>query len=340
MILQFTIFHIILALIFPIFPPLTSAQQEDGMIAQQGCNSTCGTMSIPFPFGMKEPRCYANKWFEIECKLDNNSQNSKPYLKSLNLEVHYFYQLNMVGVMNPIYRSNCQKNNNNKTVTINLRESPFIYSQNGNNFVAVGCNNLAFLQSNGTTVGGCVSICDDSNVNNNFNFSSEGCNGRYCCETSLPTHLSEYNATLQGLREQNISECSYALILSDNWVSFDGSSSYLSTYQLENFNELENMEYAPAMLEWEILDDMLINSTFQLPSDSYSYCYDSKVTSLNNRTTGRQCQCSSGYTGNPYIVGGCTGFSIYTFSNYSLDLVHLLFFFFFFNFNKFNHIST
>lgn len=299
MILQFTIFHIILALIFPIFPPLTSAQQEDGIIAQQGCNSTCGTISIPFPFGMKEPRCYADKWFEIECKLDNNSQNLKPYLKSLNLEVNYFDEYSgMVEIMNPIYHSNCRKYNNNKIVTINLRESPFIYSQNENKFLAVGCNNLAFLQSNGTTVGGCVSICDDSN----FNLGSDGCNGRSCCETSLPMHLSEYNATLQGLREENISECSYALILSDRWVSFDGS--YLSSYQVEKFNELENMEYAPAMLEWEILDDMLVNSTFQLPSDSN--CYDSKLTSLNNRTTGRKCHCSSGYTGNPYIVGGCT----------------------------------
>ncbi|RHN72931.1 putative wall-associated receptor kinase, galacturonan-binding domain-containing protein [Medicago truncatula] len=303
MILQFTIFHIILALIFPIFPPLTSAQQEDGIIAQQGCNSTCGTMSIPFPFGMKEPRCYADKWFEIECKLDNSSQNPKPYLKSLNLEVNNVYlDLGMVEIMNPIYHSNCQQNINNKTVTINLGVSPFMYSQSYNKFLAVGCNNLAFLQSNGTTVGGCVSICDDGNFNNNFNSSNDRCNGRYCCETSLPTHLSEYNATFQGLSEQSIDQCSYALILSDNWISFDGS--YLST-----FNELGNMEYAPAMLEWEIL----VNSTFQLPSDSY--CYDSKVTSLNNRTTGRKCQCSSGYTGNPYIVGGCTGFSLYTFSN-------------------------
>jgi len=310
MILQFTIFHIILALIFPIFPPLTSAQQEDGIIAQKGCNSTCGTVSIPFPFGMKESRCYVDKWFEIECKLDNNSQNPKPYLKSLNLEVNYFdMSLGMFWIMNPIYRSNCHKNNNNKTV--NLGGSPFRYSELYNKFLAFGCNNLAFLQSNGTTVGGCVSICDDNNVNNNFYLGSDGCNGRYCCETSLPMHFSEYNVTLQGLRKQNISECSYALILTDL---------YLSAYEDNGLKELEDMEYAPAILEWEILDDM-INSTFQLPSDSD--CYDSNVTSLNNsRTTGRICRCYSGDDGNPYIVGGCTGFP-----NYSLDLIHLPFIF-------------
>ncbi|CAI8590338.1 unnamed protein product [Vicia faba] len=257
MIIPFTIFHIIVLIISPISPSLASAQ-EDGIIAQYGCNSTCGTVPVPFPFGMNEPHCYAHKWFEIECKFDNNtsSRDPKPYLKSLNLQAE-------------------------------------------NTFLAVGCNNLAFLQSNGTTVGGCVSICDDNN-SNNYNFTSDGCNGRYCCETSLPSHLSEFNATLRGLREQSSDGCGYALIASDYWIMLD--SSYLSIYEIETLNELKNMEYAPAMLEWEILNYMLINSTFQLPPN----CYDSKVTSLSNRTTGQQCGCSLGYYGNPYLDGGCT----------------------------------
>ncbi|CAI8590343.1 unnamed protein product [Vicia faba] len=267
MIQPLTIFHIIVLIISP---SLASAQ-EDGIIAQYGCNSTCGTVSVPFPFGMNEPHCYAHKWFEIECKFDNNTSSDvpKPYLKSLNL-------------------------------------------QDRNTFLAVGCNNLAFLQSNGTTVGGCVSICDDDNNNrNNFNFNSDGCNGRYCCATSLPSHLSEFNATLRGLREQSSDGCGYALITNDNRILFD-SSDNMNTDDNETLNELKNMEYAPAMLEWEILNDMLINSTFQLPPN----CYNSKVTSLSNRTTGRQCQCSSeaypdylyltrGIYGNPYL-GGCT----------------------------------
>ncbi|KAL5097734.1 hypothetical protein RYX36_002061 [Vicia faba] len=297
MILSFTIFHIIVL----ILSPSLASVQEDVIIVRDGCNSTCGTVSIPFPFGMNKPHCYAHKWFEIECKFDNNtsSRDPKPYLKSLNLEVIYFYQYSSkVEIMSPIYHSNCQENkvsiNNRKTVT--LRDSPFVYSQDRNTFLAVGCNNLAFLQSNGTTVGGCVSICDDDNNNNNYYFNSDGCNGRYCCETSLPSHLSEFNATIRGLREQSSDGCGYALIVRDYLLR-----DYLLRFDI--LNELKNMEYAPAMLEWEILNHMLINSTFQLPSN----CYNSKVTSLSNRTTGRQCQCSSeAYYGNPYLAGGCT----------------------------------
>ncbi|WJX27573.1 non-specific serine/threonine protein kinase [Trifolium repens] len=289
-----TIFHIItLIIISPISPPQAYAQLENG------CNSTCGEISIPFPFGMNEPHCYAHKWFEIECK------SNKPYLKSLNLEVNTFYS-DMVEIMNPIYRSNCRHNktssNDNKTVTINLNDSPFVYSQDDNTFLAVGCNKLAFLQSNGTKIGGCVSICDDGSNNSNFNIDSDGCNGRYCCKTSLPSHLLEFNATLEGLREGTSDGCSYALIASHYWVSVE--SSYIDYSEIETLNDLKNMEYAPALLGWEILNDMLINSTFQLPSDSN--CYDSNVTSLSNRTTGQKCRCFLGYTGNPYVSGGCT----------------------------------
>jgi hypothetical protein len=340
---QFKIFHIIILIL--ISPPLAYAQQEeDGIIAQQGCNSTCGTVSIPFPFGMNEPHCYAHKWFEIECKVDNISRGPTPYLKSLKLEVNNFYS-GMVEIMNPIYRSNCQKNKSsnksNKTV-INLRDSPFVYSQNENTFLAVGCNKLAFLQSKGTTVGGCVSICDEKiNSFSNFYSESDSCNGEYCCWTSLPLHLSEYNTTFRGLSEQSSDECSYALIVRKDWVSLSRSyssdyySSYKYAYWMEKLNELQYMEYAPAVLEWEILNDMLINSTFQLPS---KFCHDSKVTSLSNRTTGKTCECSYGYRdnpyrGNPYVAGGCTGF-------FNLFLSRLFIYQFFYQFNQFNHISA
>jgi hypothetical protein len=305
MIPPFTIFHIIILIIIsPISPPQAYAQLADVIIAQDGCNSTCGEISIPFPFGMNEPYCYAHKWFEIECK------SNKPYLKYLNLEVKDFdVSSSLVQIMNPIYRSNCPhkktSSNNNKTVTINLRDGPFVYSQDNNAFLAVGCNNLAFLQSNGTKIGGCVSICDDDNNNNNFNIASDGCNGRYCCKTLLPSHLSEFNVTLQGLRKDSSDGCSYALIASNGWISLD--SSFMDISEIETLNELKNMEYTPAWLEWEILNEMLTNSTFKLPSDN---CYDSNITSLSNRTTGQQCRCPWDFTGYPYISGGCTGFLI------------------------------
>ncbi|KAJ1420875.1 Wall-associated receptor kinase, galacturonan-binding domain [Sesbania bispinosa] len=308
MILQFA-FHVnIIIFIIWLIYPLASAQ--GWITSQPGCNSSCGTIVIPFPFGMQDPKCYADKWFEIECR-NSSSEGEKPYLKSLNLEVRYIYvSLGLIDVMNPITHSNCRSNNKDKAGITYLRGSPFVYSQEENTFVAVGCNNLAFLHSNGTTVGGCVSICDDNEqVDNSFDFASEGCHGRYCCQTSLPMHLSEFNATLEDLRSESRrnhteeeEECSYMMIVSDYWISFQ--SNYMSYLEVERFSELKNMDYVPAELEWEILNEMLINSTLKLPSEAH--CYKTNVTSSQNRYSGWRCQCPTGYYGNPYISRGCT----------------------------------
>ncbi|KAI5446743.1 hypothetical protein KIW84_014548 [Lathyrus oleraceus] len=250
---------------------------------------------------MHEPHCYADKWFEIECKFDNNSSSDVPYLKSLNLEVDGFYN-NIVVIMNPIYHSNCRhkdKTSSNRNKTVTLRGSPFVYSQAENSFLAVGCNILAFLQSNGTTVGGCMSIgpTGNNNININININISRC----YCVTSVPPRLSEFNAMLRGLTDQSSDGCSYALITNDNRMPLENSN-HMNMDEIKMLNDLKNMEYAPVMLEWEILNYMLINSTFQLPPN----CYDSSVTSLsNNRTTGRQCQCLFGFSGNPYLAGGC-----------------------------------
>jgi hypothetical protein len=67
--------------------------------------------------------------------------------------------------------------------------------------LAVGCNNFASL---GTTIGGCTSVCEDNY--NNFDLPRDG------CKTSVPLHLSEFNARLQGIRKNSSVECSYALM--------------------------------------------------------------------------------------------------------------------------------
>ncbi|XP_027338255.1 wall-associated receptor kinase-like 22 [Abrus precatorius] len=299
MILQFA-FHVIIWTTWTVY---ALASAETPIIAQPGCNSTCGDIEIPFPFGMKDPKCYLDKWFEIECRF--SSRGLKPYLKSFNLEVESINEdVAEVDIMNPIYHRNCQ-NNKAKPTVINLRESPFVYSQDRNKFLAVGCNNLAFLQSNGTAVGGCVSVCDDNEeVDDNFNFARDGCHGRYCCETSLPHYLVEYNATLQDLKNESVNgKCSYAFIVSNDWIQVQSYYYYWSDLMAERFNELQSVDYVRATLEWEILNETLANSTLQIPSDAR--CHESNVTSSTNTTTGLRCLCPVGSYGNPYINGGC-----------------------------------
>ncbi|KAK7303593.1 hypothetical protein RJT34_14503 [Clitoria ternatea] len=292
MLLKF-MFHIIILMITGPIYQLASAQYSN--TTQSECESICGTVTIPYPFGTKDPKCYADKWFEIECR--NTSQGPTPYLKSINLEVTSFDQMNSkVHIMNPVFRWNCPNSKDSHPV-VDMKGSPFVYSKEDNKFTAIGCNKILFLQSNGSEVSGCVSLCDsydDDEVNNNVAFGADGCVGRFCCETSLPSFLSEFNVTVEDLREKNSSnECSHALIGTEYWYRVPFGSSY----EYRSFRDLA-IDFVPAVLEWVILQE----SSLKFPIVGAN-CIN--VTSSQNRPSGWRCQCNSGYHGNPYISGSC-----------------------------------
>ncbi|XP_052116005.1 wall-associated receptor kinase-like 10 [Arachis duranensis] len=288
--------HIIL-MIISIYP-LLLACAKDLTIAKPGCVSTCGNVDIAYPFGMNDSNCYAHKFFEIECK------NHKPYLATFNLEVTQIYvNVSTVEIKNPIYYS-CQS----KNAFINLTGSPYVYSQEYDKFMAIGCNKLGFLRSNGSKVGGCVSICDGDEAVGKVEFGNDGCHGRYCCETSLPMHVWEYNATIRDIIIGDGSEsntCSYAMIVSDAWLHSYGLG-------IQKLSNVENMIDVPAVLEWEIRYDMGINSTL---SPSRACCDGSSLTSPSNTSSGFRCRCLDGYDGNPYIRGGCNETKIFHHKN-------------------------
>ncbi|KAI4297158.1 hypothetical protein L6164_037059 [Bauhinia variegata] len=281
MVLKFAVYHVIL--ILWLISSLASAQRTN-VVANPGCDGTCGSVQIPFPFGMKEPNCYADKWFQIECR--NVSGNEEPFLKLINISViNISISGSYVSVQNPIQRGNCRDQTEGKKV--DLRGSPFVYSQTENTFYAFGCNSFAFLNSNGSEVGGCVSICDKNDGVFSFSISVDTCNGRKCCTASLPNYLTEFNTTFEVLKEERSGsasndQCNFALIRTSRYLLLD------------------RLDTVPAILEWEIT-----NFNVQLPN-SNNRCYPTNITSSNKNSSGRRCQCNIGFQGNAYVWGGCT----------------------------------
>ncbi|XP_020961210.1 wall-associated receptor kinase-like 22 [Arachis ipaensis] len=248
MVLQFG-FHVML--IVSAIHTLASAQYENknSHTAQPGCNSTCGRVSIPFPFGMNEPKCYADQWFQIECR------NHTPYLKSIGVEVSSIdVSEGTIVIKNLIHRWKCKHNNatTNQKQVVNLSGSPFVYSQENNVFVSVGCNEISFLVSNGTQVSSCVSICNGDKDDFDRIIHIGNCNGQYCCVTSLPSYISEFNVTTESFGINNSNhrhasassddECSYAAIMIKQY-----SSGYYTGYSWAQ--DLTVLETVLALLE-------------------------------------------------------------------------------------------
>ncbi|KHN40782.1 Wall-associated receptor kinase-like 22 [Glycine soja] len=244
--------------------------QEDSTtwpIAKPGCDSGCGDVPIPYPFGMNRSECYAGKWFEIECR-----NSTRPYLKSIGLGVEVLsidVNEGTVDINNPIYRSNNCGTRTTKHPAVNnisLEGSPFVYSQRNNKFVAAGCNNIAFLKGKGSAVSGCVSICDNDDDVGNTNLGRIECNGESCCENSLPMYLSEYTPEIKGLNENK-------------------------------------KDFVPAVLEWEIVNATLKLPTSPYVDCKVTNITSSRYNYSGRRCS---CRYEADYNPpNPYIADGC-----------------------------------
>jgi len=304
MILKFVIHFIILV------------SAEAGVhVAKPGCDWRCGHVSIPFPFGMKNSECYAGKWFEIECRNTSTYSNYShtPYLKSIGLEVKSIDVNEGAIIINyPIYRSNCGTKDS-PAVKRSLEGSPFVYSEKYNKFVAAGCNIIGFLQLNGSEGSGCVSMCNEDYKMDDIRrmeLKYTNCNGKSCCESSLPPYVKKYSTEIKSLKEnERDHECSYAMVVQQNLNRYY-SQYYLSYLYYPYFfpknnyfavnGMLKDLEVVPGVLEWEILNHFNLT----LPAANYSHCVDTNITSSLCKRSGQRCSCIVGY-GNPYLLGGC-----------------------------------
>ncbi|KAL4598365.1 hypothetical protein ACB092_11G054700 [Castanea dentata] len=262
-------------------------------------------VNFPYPFGVGAG-CYIHDWFAIDCNNQSAVASSpKPFLKSFKLEVlNISLQHGTVRVNYPIF-STCA--NGTKTeVSLDLASSPFVFSQFANKFLAVGCDNFASLTSpNGTTVGGCRSVCVTNTTllkNNN----GTSCNGTNCCQTSIPSNLQLFNATIESINNESQStiDCKYAFLAEQMWFQVN----------LINPFEIQNMSQVPVALDWGLNTTLfpLVTGNNQSSSDnSSSY-------TCSNKSSTFTCLCKSGFEGNPYLPQGCTGIST------SLGLLFLL----------------
>ncbi|XP_066376757.1 putative wall-associated receptor kinase-like 16 [Miscanthus floridulus] len=277
--------------------------QGKAVVALPGssCQRWCGDVEIIYPFGIGAG-C-AMKGFELDCnKTSADAGTNVTFLGTMPLLNISLLQ----GVIRVTHRisSMCYnqstRNISYKEGGMDLNNPPFTFSEQRNKFTVIGFNAFAYMIGT-TNVLGCLA---QSGTYNNLTAQDGFCDGVGCCQVALTGNMSYYYADF--LRQYNTTNmsttdgaeyCDYAVMMEAR--AFHFRTTYLNTTEFWK----ENDGRVPVILNWavgnETCDIAKTNATSYACVSNNSTCIDS-VNGL-----GYLCNCTEGYTGNPYLPDGC-----------------------------------
>ncbi|XVE61010.1 hypothetical protein DITRI_Ditri06bG0005600 [Diplodiscus trichospermus] len=277
--------------------------------AKPGCTSSCGDLTVPYPFGIGDG-CFL-EGFGITCN-DSNGQ-SKPFLGVYEV-VNISLAQNQLSIKNHVAHMDWGINVTDVVLaSINLTDTPFAFSKTANKFTVTGCNSFGVFQlGKGADLGGCLSVCSKSNnQTDSAEKNNEPCSGFGCCQTSIISGVKSFGTgVLNIFNESTIKEllnesettapayqCGYAFLVDT------------SSYAFESLSDLDQCSSSKIENSSVILDWLIGNQTCaeaEKNSETYACKENSKCEEHpDTGGTGYRCSCKQGYHGNPYLSPGC-----------------------------------
>ncbi|KAL8171851.1 hypothetical protein V2J09_023655 [Rumex salicifolius] len=262
------------------------------LIARPGCQDKCGTMSIPFPWGIGT-NCFLDSWFEVDCKPypHSNSSFHKPFLSKFNIEL---VEIDLRGYQTVKVRipalNVCTTDTKTHTLnSIDLRGGPYNFSTYYNSYIMEGCAGSTTLFNQGHKfMSGCATVC----LTNDTAVSKNQCYGVECCQSQLDLSGSNnqyspfqfYQIDFHGQPSSNARNCLAATLIDSNHVS-----DYIGNISTSEVSDV------PLVLLWSWISNVRPDQ-----NDSNVRCsYDSVSKSLF-------CTCAGNSDGiNPYVTNGC-----------------------------------
>ncbi|XP_020227514.1 wall-associated receptor kinase 2 [Cajanus cajan] len=267
--------------------------------ALPGCPKKCGSVSVPYPFGIGVSSVSGEKCF-LEDALELTCQNSTLlHGGSGNVEI---LNIALGGKMDMLFSvSTVCRNGSERVPTegeeIGLRSPGFAISSKDNTFVSVGCDTYGYFNSyvNGTKSStGCLTTCGSKESMNSMQQRGGNCTGIGCCHVDIPPKMQ--NISFQTFSFNNFesssdfSNCSYSFVVENG--------NY--TFSLDHLNGLP-FRKTSLVVDWSVG-----NVTCNVSKRSVDYaCKRNSDCMGSNTGYGYRCACKAGFEGNPYLPTGC-----------------------------------
>ncbi|CAN6242229.1 unnamed protein product [Urochloa humidicola] len=300
---------------------LCAAAASAPMTDQDNCTTSCGHISVPYPFGMGPPHCY-RPGFNLTC---NTSHGGRPRLllghdgtlRVTHISIsNYTVRVVRAGPMRISWAGSDDNNaggwGHGAWPGKGLEaQGPFVVAPEGNELVATGCNVQATLHGAGGSI---VSACSSSCSVDRLFPATEAGYGRGYCRDTIPQGRSAYEVRLNRLRRDDAPAAARravrAFIAEAGWID-DHHWDWESTT-----DDLSTVE-VPVVLQWAVWPSMSVQKKLAAEPGyrAMSQCLDRAAAfdicraewngSCIDTGRGYSCACKWGYHGNPYLPHGC-----------------------------------
>lgn len=132
------------------------------------------------------------------------------------------------------------------------------------------------------------------------------CEGVGCCQVAITGNMSDYDASFDfRYNTTNISTsdgaeyCGYAVMMEAE--AFHFRTRFLNTIVFSK----ENAGRVPVILNWVVGNETCAVASKK--ADSYACRSNNSKCIDSSNSPGYLCNCTDGYSGNPYLTDGCQG---------------------------------